>query len=168
VSKVCSCQHLNSPPCPPYLVTGPTLLAHNTCKWTLKQVLQSDPFSGRYWWFLSEPKLNEKGLSQFILSMAHSPFFIKAQPMWLPAMVKVKWRQPTHVLSVGALPLGFISGVFTTTWTAVLTRHNPFRLPSVFWMPLSRKLKQEKLHQQEPQLVQCVQHVSRWSQVRHE
>ena len=29
---------------------------------------------------------------QFILSMAHSPFFVKAQSMWLPAIVKVKWR----------------------------------------------------------------------------
>ena len=41
-----------------------------------------------------------------------------------------------------------------------LTWHGPFGLPSTFWMPLSRKLKQEKHHQQEPQLVQCIQHVS--------
>ena len=168
MSKICSCQHLNPLPSLPYLVTRPTLLAHNICKWTLKQVLQSDPFSGRYWWLLSEPKLYEKGLYQFILSMACSPFFIKAQPMWLSAMVKVKQRQPTHVLSIGALLLGFWLGDYKTTWTAVLTWHNPFGLPSAFQMPLSRRLKQEKLHQQEPQLVQCIQHVSWWSQVRHE
>jgi len=33
-------------------------------------------------------------------------------------------------------------------------------------MLLSRGLKQEKLHQQEPQLVQYIQYVSQWSQVR--
>jgi len=152
VSKICFCQHLNPLPSPPYLATGPILLTHNTCKQTLKQVLQSDPsdpFSGRYWWLLSELKLYEKGLYQFIPSMAHSPFFIKAQPMWLPTMVKVKQRQPTHVLSVGALPLGFWLGDYKTTWTVVLTQHDPFGLLSAFWMPLSRRLKQEKLHQQE-------------------
>jgi len=167
VFRIYSCQRLNSLPSLPYLATGPTLLAHNTCKQTLKQVLQSDPFSGRYWWLLSEPKLYEKGLYQFILSTACSPFFVKAQPMWLPAMVKVKQRQPTHVLSIGALPLGFWLGDYKTTWTAVLTQHDPFGLPSAFQMPLSRRLKQEKLHQQEPQLVQCIQHMSRWSWVRH-
>ena len=140
MSKICSCQHLNSLPSPLYLATRPTLLTHNTCKWTLKQVLQSDPFLGRYWWLLSEPKLYEKGLYQFILLTAHSLFFIKAQPMWLPAIVKVKQRQPTHVLSIGALPLGFWLGDFKTTWTAVLTWYDPFGLPSVFWIPLSRRL----------------------------
>ena len=56
--------------------------------------------------------------------------------------------------------IGFWLGDYKTTWTAVLTRHDPFGLPSAFRMPLSRRLKQEKLHQQEPQLVQCVQQVS--------
>jgi len=167
VSKICSCQCLNPLSSLPYLATRPTLLVHNTCKWTLKQVLQSDPFSGRYWRLLSELKLYKKGLYQFILSTARSSFFVKAQPMWLPAMVKVKQRQPTYVLSIGGLLLGFWLGDYKTTWTAVLTRHDPFGLLSAFRMPLSRRPKQEKLYQQEPQLVQCVQHMSRWSRVRH-
>ena len=88
--------------------------------------LQLEYLSGStsYLWYSHKfNKLYEKGLYQFILSMAHSPFFVKAQPMWLSAMVKVKWRQPTHVLSVGVLPLGFWLGDFKTTWTVVLTQH---------------------------------------------
>jgi len=109
VFKICSCQHLNSLPSPSYFATRPTLLAHNTCKWTLKQVLQSDPFLGRYWWLLSKPKLYEKGLYQFILSMAHFPFFVKAQPMWLPVIVKVKQRYKVAKLQARIKPTALCS-----------------------------------------------------------
>jgi len=132
VFKIYSCQYLNPLSSLSYLATGLTLFAYNTCKWTLKQVLQSDPFLDRYWWLLSKPKFYKKGLYQFILSMAHFLFFVRAQPMWLFTIVKVKWRQPTYVLSIGALSLGFWLEDYKTIWTAVLTWYNPFGLPKTF------------------------------------
>ena len=126
-----------SPSPPPYLVTGPTLLTHNTCKWTLKQVLRSDPFSGKHWWLHNELKLCVEGLSQFILSMARFLFFILAQPIWLPALVKTRQRQPVPVSSIGALPNGFSIRGFQNCLDSSVNQHDPFRLPTAFWVPLS-------------------------------